>query len=396
MRVLLTSTDNPYTAQLGGKHVHLRLLERGLKAVGIDVITLYYSRKNLKEFAKRSALILFSEKLRFKRKVELMMDYLRKHIPREKIDLIHAHDVLSILALNSMPQKKVLTLHGYFSRENIEFLKNPKNTESIRTSLFQLERDAMKHADYVITVDQRLKEYVLSEFNYPQNKITVMHNAVDTDCFSPIPEHEQRKLKNSLKLDAQTFIVLVPRRLVEKNGVMYAVDAMANLKNENVKMIIAGEGPERNEIAKKAQSDNRIQLIGAIPHNRIDVYFKMADIILIPSVTSHGIQEATSLSMLEGMACGKVVVCSDIGGMHEVIQNMKTGIVVPERQTKEIAVTIERVYRSPSLRACIGREARQYVLENHSFLAHAKRVADIYAEVMTEGNTGKIQSQTRC
>jgi len=332
-------------------------------------------------------LIVFSEKVRFRRKVELMMDYLRKHVPRENIDLIHAHDVLSILALDTMPQKKVLTLHGYLSRENVEFLKNPENAESIRTSLFQFERDAMKHADYVITVDQRLKEYVLSEFNYPPNKITVMHNAVDTDCFAPIPEHEQRKLKNSLGLGAQSFIVLVPRRLVEKNGVMYAVHAMAMVKNENVKMIIAGDGPEKNEIAKKAQSDNRIQLIGTIPHNRIDVYFKMADLILIPSVTSHGIQEATSLSMLEGMACGKVVVCSDIGGMHEIVKNTKTGIVVPERQTKEIAEAIEEVYGNPRLGACIGREARQYVLENHSFLVHAKKVADIYTEVLKEKST---------
>lgn len=382
MRVLLTSTDNPYTAQLGGKHIHLRLLERGLKTLGLDVTTLYYDRRNFAEFAKRSTLVLRSEKSRFKSKIDWMIGYLRKNIPKKDFDVIHAHDVLSMLAVDSMPQRKVLTLHGYFARENIEFIKNEEDREAVYPSLFQLEKDAMKNADYVITVDQRLREYVTSEFNYPTDRITVMHNAVDTDRFAPVPEDEQRALKNSLGLGPDSFIVLVPRRLVEKNGVIYAVRAMKKLKNEKVTMVIAGNGPEKDKIAAEAQPDNRIQLAGTISHDTIDPYYKMADVILIPSVTSHGIQEATSLSMLEGMACEKVAICSDIGGMHEVIQNMKNGILVPERQPEKTAETIEKVFKDANLRARIGKEARQYVLENHSFVAHAHKVADIYNSVL--------------
>jgi glycosyltransferase involved in cell wall biosynthesis len=384
MRVLLTSTDNPYVTRLGGKHIHLLLLERGLKASGVEVTILYYNPQSLVEFVKRSILKLFPERTRYKTKLNLMINYLRKHIPKEQFDIIHAHDVLSILATSSTPQKRVLTLHGYFARENIEFVKNEKDRKAIYPILFQLEKNAMKLADYVVAVDQRLKNYVTSEFRYPTDKIEIMHNAVDTDNFSPSTEEQQRALKKELGFDAESFVVMVPRRLVEKNGVVYAVRAMKHLKKENLRMLIAGDGPERSQITKEAEDDSRIRIAGTIPHEKIAPYYRMVDIVLIPSITSHGIQEATSLSMLEAMACGKVAICSNIGGMREIVQNMETGILTEEKQPEEIAKAIETTIENPDLRSKIGNEARKYVLRNHSFTAHANKVSQIYRTVLGE------------
>jgi len=384
MKVLLTSTDNPYTSQLGGKHIHLLLLEQGLKTLGLEVATLYYNPKSAKELVKRSALMLFPEEFRYNVKLKWMVDYLQAHIPKKEFNVIHAHDVLSIAAVDPMPQKKVLTLHGYFARENIEFVKSEKDRKTIYPLLLQLEGKGLKSADYVITVDLRLKEYIISEFKFPENKISVMYNAVDTSLFRPTLEEEQRKLKQTLGFGVDQFIILVPRRLVEKNGVIYAARAMKHIGNENVKMIIAGDGPEREEIVKEAREDHRILLAGTIPHEKISPYYMMADAILIPSITSHGVQEASSLAMLEGMACGKVVICSSIGGMREIIQNLKNGVLAKEKEPLEIAKAIETIAENRDLRAEIGCIAREYVLKNHSFIAHAKKVSDIYRSVLQE------------
>lgn len=334
MRVLLTSTDNPYITNLGGKHIHLLLLERGLREIGAEVITLYYNPKNLRELIRRSTLLLLKDKYGYKSKLKWMIDYLRRHIPENTFDVIHAHDVLSLISTAEKPQKKVLTLHGYFARENIEFIENEKTREELYPYLLQLEREGMKNADYVITVDKRLKEYVISEFNYPADRISVTHNAVDTDLFKSVSEDEQRKLKKTFGFSEDNIIILVARRLVEKNGVIYAVQALKYIKNEQIRMVIAGDGPEKDKIMREASEDNRIYFAGLIPHNKIAPYYKMADIILIPSITSHGIQEATSLAMLEGMACGKVAICSNIGGMREIISHMKNGIFTEEKNPK--------------------------------------------------------------
>jgi glycosyltransferase involved in cell wall biosynthesis len=386
MEVLLTSTDNPYTTQLGGKHIHLLLLEQGLKALNLQVFTLYYNPKSLKEFAKKSMLIPFPEKYRYKFKLKWMMDYLARRIPKNYFDIIHAHDVMSILAVSKMPQKKVLTLHGYSARENIEFIRSEKDRKAVYPLLLGMEIDAMKYADHVITVDERLKEYVMSQFKTPAERITVMHNAIDTSRFRPISEEDQRELKKTSGYDADDYVILVPRRLVEKNGVIYAVKAMKKVGSENARMIIAGDGPERKSIVKEARENHRIYLAGSIPHDKIDSYYRMADIILIPSITSHGVQEASSLAMLEGMACGKVVICSDIGGMHEIIQNVKTGMLVREGNPVAIAGAVETVMENQSLRVAIGKRAREYVLQNHSFVTHAGKVAQIYRSVIQEPN----------
>jgi glycosyltransferase involved in cell wall biosynthesis len=110
----------------------------------------------------------------------------------------------------------------------------------------------------------------------------------------------------------------------------------------------------------------------------------MADSILIPSITAHGIQEATSLAMLEGMSCGKPVICSGIGGMREIIHNMKNGILVQEKKTGEIAKAIETLMENPALINEMAHNAREYVLQHNSYLAHAVKVVAIYRAVMEE------------
>jgi glycosyltransferase involved in cell wall biosynthesis len=110
----------------------------------------------------------------------------------------------------------------------------------------------------------------------------------------------------------------------------------------------------------------------------------MADIILIPSITSHGVQEATSLAMLEGMACGKVVICSNIGGLREIIRNMETGILVNEKNPKEIAKIVEATLNDRSLMIKMANNAREYVSKNHSFLAHAQKVYHVYLNLLEE------------
>lgn len=383
MRVLLTSTDNPYTTRLGGKHVHLLLLEQGLKASGLEVTTLY-RRQGLAQTVKKGALMCLPERARYEHKLKWMIDDLRGRIPKQEFDVVHAHDVLSMIAVQSMTQKKVLTLHGYFARENIEFIKKEKDRAEVFPFLLQLEKEGMKDADYIVTVDQRLNDYVLSDFNWPVDKVTIMHNAVDTDTFKPIPEEQQRELKNGLGFREDHYIVFVPRRLVEKNGVVYAVRALRAVKRQGIDLVVAGDGPERERIMAEASGDARLHLLGMVSHDKIVPYYQMADVILIPSVTSHGIQEATSLAMLEGMACGKVVICSNIGGMKEIIRNMENGILVEEKQPAATAENIEKTIEDGELRAEIGRNAREYVVQNHSFTAHAARVAQIYREVLGE------------
>lgn len=92
-----------------------------------------------------------------------------------------------------------------------------------------MERQALSRARLVITVDNRLKNYVVNELGFSEKDIVVMQNAVDTTRFCLVGNEVELKLREELDLPTDKTLVLVPRRLVPKNGIVYAAEAAKNL-----------------------------------------------------------------------------------------------------------------------------------------------------------------------
>ena len=204
---------------------------------------------------------------------------------------------------------------------------------------------------------------------------------MDIDKFSPVSEEEKIFLRKKLRLPLNTFIVLIPARYSREKGLEYAIEAAKKL-GKNIHFIFIGIGPLKKELINLAQDLSSVSIKGPIPHNKIDKWYKASDIILIPSIKYEGIEEATSLSMLEGMACGKIVVCTDVGGMREVIKDGVNGILIPQKDPEAIGNIILNVYRHYGRFKSIGLEARKYVLKYHSYLDQAKKIVEIYKKVL--------------
>ena len=117
-------------------------------------------------------------------------------------------------------------------------------------------------------------------------------------------------------------------------------------------------------------------------HNDIVSYYKAADCVLIPSVTSSGVQEATSIALLlEGMSCGKAVICTNVGGLKEVVTE-RTGIIVGEKDPAAISQAIGYIMKNRIQTEEMGTRAREYALENHSYQMHARLVTEVYRRVL--------------
>ncbi|KUK17747.1 glycosyltransferase family 4 protein [Thermococcus sibiricus] len=401
MKVIITATDNPYQVRVGGKHVHQLLLEKGLSRLGVDVSTIYPNiepEPAAKRYIKYVLSILrsFDFSSIYKDRVWQILTQLKSLYTSHQdeianADVIHFHDVLALYSFiesnpsNSTP--RILTLHGYFAREFLDYNRIPRVARNkVYNFALEIERGAIPNSDFIIAVDSRIKSYVLTSFDYPKNKICTLPNAIDTETFKPVSMDEQKLLKKQLRFAPNDFLILVPRRLVPKNGVIYAVKAMKYIKNENIKLIIAGDGIERRNIEKEIRKEGlgkKVLLIGSVPHSEIHKYFKAVDVVLIPSITSHGVQEATSLAALEGMSCGKPVIVTNVGGLKEIVTNRRTGIIVPEKDPEAIATAIETILENPDVATIIGSNAREYVLKHHSYISYASRVLDIYKKVIS-------------
>jgi len=373
---------------VGGKHIHLLLLEKGLQEIlgKEQVQRCYYNRLERNFYDKiKTRLVFFlggSEK-GYLSAQKYISHQLREKTSKLRCDVLNSHDPSAFLNFAGSAVAKVLTFHGYLGRETLEYHPfSPCQRKRILSYLTDLEKRALDNADFAITVDSRIQKYITQEFGFPLEKTRIIFNAVDTEAFTPITDQAKATLKRKLEIPTEQFVVLVPRRLVKKNGVLFAAKAMKEVSNFPIHMYFAGDGPQRNELlGEKLQSN--IHLLGDVPHDQMVDFFQCSDLVLIPSIHSGGIEEATSLSMLEGMACGKVVAGSSIGGIQEVIKNGTNGFLIPEKDSAAIAQIILQVFKMESeKKSKITTAARKFVESNHSYRKHAAEFLNVFQQVL--------------
>lgn len=397
MNILIVSMANSKRAKVGGKHVHQELLQKGWAESGHTVVTAFPRPKSLfrRGFGKirnivsaRSNYQIFTAGLE-----NTERDLCNRVIAAARamnFDCISTQDSLSTVAAARAMEKLrqrvkiVMTLHGYFTREEINYQYFGDDTERFRALGMELERKASRSADRIIAVDSRIRDYMRGELQY-QGPIDVLFNAIDDCRFFPVNAKEKGRIRRDLGIDAECVLLLVARRLVKKNGVIHALEGFRELSadgDDRYVLCLVGDGPERRNLMQYVSAEglsDKVLPRGNVSHDDVDVYYKAADIILLPSIRSDDVEEATSLSMLEGMACGKPVIASAIGGLREIIRDRENGFLVPEKAPGEIASAVRAVMSDAGLYERIGSAAAAFVKEKHGYLAHARKVAGIYA-----------------
>ena len=266
--------------------------------------------------------------------------FIRRELDAFRPDIIHCHDVYAAsvaveVAASAVPV--VLTVHGpaLYEAEMMGAEKKPR----FRQMILDCERRAMAGAQHLIAVDTLEAKILREDYGVDPAKITVIFNCVDVHKLRRICESEP-----FFQPGGPYF--LVPRRLVAKTGVRYAIEAMARLNRPDVHLVIAGDGPLRGELEQLGTSlgiASRVHFLGPVPRERLIPLFARAQAVVVPSVPASGVIEATSLAVTEAMACGTVPLASGIGGLAELIENEKTGLLVPPGDPEALAEAMRRI-----------------------------------------------------
>ncbi|GAB7388782.1 glycosyltransferase family 4 protein [Bacillaceae bacterium] len=395
MNILLVSIDNSKRIKIGGKHVHQELLEKALGNLGNTVQTLYPEHFSILLRLTLRFISLLNRSKAFERYINFIIDQLKSHtktlLTNTSYDFISTQDVVATVAVGRALSEIgvripiILTLHGYFAREAINYgYFNEKEKNRVLEFSLKLEKEALNYISGLITVDSRIKDYVINTID-TSSPIKVIWNAIDDERFYPVSELEKKKIRKKLKLDVDNWYILVARRFVKKNGVEYALQALKHLKKKdllsNVKTILIGEGPEYDFLfryVKENKLDEHVYFLGAINHQKVHLYYQACDIVLLPSTKSDDVEEATSLSMLEGMSCGKPVVASNIGGLKEIIIDGYNGLLFEDKNIEELASKIIELITNNNLYSMISIQSRQYIIKNHGYIQHAQKILDFF------------------
>jgi glycosyltransferase involved in cell wall biosynthesis len=186
--------------------------------------------------------------------------------------------------------------------------------------------------------------------------IQIMNNGVDLEKFNPA---SNGRLREELSLNQESFVVGIVAALRPEKNHELLIMAMSKIteREPKVTLLIIGDGPEREKLTALACSlglETSVRFLG----NRSDIaeLLTCMNVFVLCSKT-----EAAPLAVLEAMACGLPVVCSDVGAMREIIDDGVTGFLFPNGDVNRLIESIYAVLSTPLLARGIGESARKAV-----------------------------------
>lgn len=237
----------------------------------------------------------------------------------------------------------------------------------------------MERRDRVIAVGPSVKVALMEYEGIPDRRIDVILNGIDTDRFTPSTE-TRADVRAELGIESDDYLVMMVARLDPIKDHFTAIRACTQAAKtvSNLKLLLVGDGPEREAIEKYITQEglsHLVQLLGT----RSDVprLLSAADTLLLTSVS-----EGIPLTIIEAMATGLPVVSTKVGSIAEVIANGSTGFLAEARDHSALAERLIQLGRSAALRIAMGDQGRARAVAEFSESQMAERYASLFDELL--------------
>jgi glycosyltransferase involved in cell wall biosynthesis len=296
-------------------------------------------------------------------------------LKERKIDIVHFHSPIFTFLHGLLNKKKfplIMTTHYLLD------VKLNDSTAVIYDNLIKrMTLYVAKNVDRIICVNE---DYIpiFKDWGVDPKKLVYIPNGVDTKKFSPGRSKFKKKFEN------QKLIVYFGRLHYQKN-VDLLIKSFKYIKEkiDNVKLIIIGTGIDFDKLKKMSSGDKDIIMTGFVSDEDLVDYLRVADVVVFPS---RG--ENASFTLMEGMACELPVVSSDVGNAKKILGDGR-GILLKKYTEEEIAEICVNILSDEKKAEKIGKDARKYVEENHSWDLISKKTQDLYKVVIEEKNKSK-------
>lgn len=221
-------------------------------------------------------------------------------------------------------------------------------------------RAAGRAAAGLLAVSEAMKTDMVV-IGLPAERIRVHHTGVDLARFAPT----DRKAAKAARGVAGPLVVSLGA-LIPRKGHDIVIDAVAAIPG--VTLLIAGEGPERAALAARIAARgvaDRVQLLGAIPHDELPALLAAADVMALASAS-----EGLANAWVEALACGTPIVITAAGGAGEVVTDPAYGRVVP-REAMAFASAIHELLAAALNPAAVRAGAERFTWEANTTALHA-------------------------
>jgi glycosyltransferase involved in cell wall biosynthesis len=242
--------------------------------------------------------------------------------------------------------------------------------------LYRYHRLRMRHVDRCIALstEQRL---LLVRAGYPDEQIEVIPNGVDTEAVTPGPSDLHAELQARV-------VILYIGRLDPEKRVPALVESFLSLRlpGDHV-LCIAGDGIQRERLARVAARHRNIRLLGLVSSDRALALLRGCDVFVLPSTA-----EGLALSLLEAMAAGCAIVATDAGEDGRALEGV--GVVIPTHPLRPaLDDALRQLVADADLRVRLGRAARDRAVSHYAMSQNAQRVLSAYATAQAHRVSGR-------
>ncbi len=287
-----------------------------------------------------------------------------------RYDIIHCQFgnlgpvVLYLKTIGAIDGKLVTSFRGYDATKVIDH--NP----GVYNELFE-------NGDLFLPVSDSLKNKIIEAGCRP-DRICVHRSGID--CSKFIFSRPEDPKDDPIKL-------LTIARLVEKKGVAYAIQAVAELKRCNHRVIytVIGDGylrPTLQKLAEDLDLLEEIKLIGWQKHDEVIRFLQKSHILIAPSVTANGDQEGIPNALKEAMAMRLPVIGTFHGGIPELIEDGVSGFLVPERDVKALAERLIFLIEHPEALQEFGHRGLKTIREKYEIDMLNDRLVECYQNIL--------------
>ncbi|NLG88376.1 MAG: glycosyltransferase family 4 protein [Clostridiaceae bacterium] len=291
----------------------------------------------------------------------------------EMFDIIHLHDWLVAFVGKSMarvyPIRQVCNIHS------TEYGRKAGIHNEIQSFINNVEKKMVHAIKHVIVNSMYMKNEVNTLFDRTTENIHVIPNGIEPDRLSLIPRDMNFRKKYAQDNEKIVFFI---GRLVNEKGVHVLMDAIPIVlsKYRDVRFIIAGSGPERDTLEKKAIDNgvaDRVHFTGYIDDEELYKMYKCVDIAVFPSL-----YEPFGIVALEAMVANLPVVVSEAGGFNEIVTNRYNGMKFRTGRSDLLADCIIELLTSPELAAEITKNAWNTIYEKYKWSAIVEKTYAVY------------------
>ena len=310
-----------------------------------------------------------------------------------KPDIIHAHSpVLNALPALQVGRKfdipVVYEIRAFWEDAAVDHGTSREGSLRYRVTR-ALETFAIKRVDAVTTICEGLKNDILAR-GVSADKVTVIPNAVNIENFS-VGATPDTQLAQQLELDGKQILGFISSYYAYE-GLNILLDALPKMltQNPDVRILLVGGGPQEDALKAQAAQlniEDKVTFIGRVPHDQVQRYYNLIDILVYPRLKMRLTDLVTPLKPLEAMAQGRLLAASDVGGHRELIQHGKTGILFKADDATSLADSVLSLLDSSEKWASLRQQGRTFVEAERNWQISVSRYKDVYNRILNKGTS---------